>query len=241
MLPPNCVNVFPSPLSLTPVAGLDLTEMTRVAERTITDDLEYLISQAVDPSKADYAGGWLFFVLKNKISGAWGSPGGQAGRQGWGLPGRCCASAPRMRQHLIIPTSHLLHFHTAPPPPAPIPQVQWWRAFRCIIGAAASTTPPPTSSTWRPPGARGWKGLELSMFLCVCSCNCMCVCVQVAPASSEGKPAACLGGCLPAPSACFRCRPCRPVTCPSSPGAACTWWSTGSAHTWTSTPCRCVS
>ncbi len=29
--------------------------MTKVAERTITDDLEYLISKTVDPAKADYA------------------------------------------------------------------------------------------------------------------------------------------------------------------------------------------
>ena len=28
-----------------------------MAERTISDDLEFLISQAVDPKKADYAGG----------------------------------------------------------------------------------------------------------------------------------------------------------------------------------------
>lgn len=27
-----------------------------MAERTISDDLEFLISQAVDPKKADYAG-----------------------------------------------------------------------------------------------------------------------------------------------------------------------------------------
>ena len=31
--------------------------MTKVAERTITDDLEHLITQSVDASKADYAGG----------------------------------------------------------------------------------------------------------------------------------------------------------------------------------------
>ncbi len=29
--------------------------MTKAAERTITSDLEYLISKAVDPKKADYA------------------------------------------------------------------------------------------------------------------------------------------------------------------------------------------
>lgn len=29
--------------------------MAQVAERTITDDLEYLIQQTVDPHKADYA------------------------------------------------------------------------------------------------------------------------------------------------------------------------------------------
>ena len=34
-------------------------DVTKVAERTISDDLEFLISQAVDTSKADYAGeGW---------------------------------------------------------------------------------------------------------------------------------------------------------------------------------------
>jgi Limiting CO2-inducible proteins B/C beta carbonyic anhydrases len=32
-----------------------LVELTNVAERTITDDLEYLISHTVDPRKADYA------------------------------------------------------------------------------------------------------------------------------------------------------------------------------------------
>ncbi|PRW45249.1 low-CO2 inducible [Chlorella sorokiniana] len=37
------------------VRALSLVDMTVVAERTITDDLEYLISQTVDPSKADYA------------------------------------------------------------------------------------------------------------------------------------------------------------------------------------------
>ena len=37
------------------VAGLDLVAMTRVAERTITDDLEYLIKHAVAGRRADYA------------------------------------------------------------------------------------------------------------------------------------------------------------------------------------------
>jgi hypothetical protein len=37
------------------VADLDLVEMTRVAERTITDDLEYLIKHAVAGRRADYA------------------------------------------------------------------------------------------------------------------------------------------------------------------------------------------
>ncbi|KAL6778576.1 LCIB1 [Auxenochlorella protothecoides x Auxenochlorella symbiontica] len=37
------------------VQALDLVAMTQVAERTITDDLEYLISQTVDPARADYA------------------------------------------------------------------------------------------------------------------------------------------------------------------------------------------
>ncbi len=35
--------------------GLSLVDLTGVAERTITDDLEFLIKNAVDPSKADYA------------------------------------------------------------------------------------------------------------------------------------------------------------------------------------------
>mmetsp|Transcript_4823 Transcript_4823/g.8376 ORF Transcript_4823/g.8376 Transcript_4823/m.8376 type:complete len:470 (+) Transcript_4823:45-1454(+) len=34
---------------------LDLIEVTKAAERTITSDLEYLIGKAVDPAKADYA------------------------------------------------------------------------------------------------------------------------------------------------------------------------------------------
>jgi len=37
------------------VSDLDLVEMTRVAERTITDDLEYLIKHAVAGRRADYA------------------------------------------------------------------------------------------------------------------------------------------------------------------------------------------
>eukprot|EP00887_Chlorella_sp_A99_P007456 scaffold2.g7456.t1 len=37
------------------VSGLSLVDITKVAERTITDDLEYLISHTVDPRKADYA------------------------------------------------------------------------------------------------------------------------------------------------------------------------------------------
>jgi hypothetical protein len=40
---------------------MDLVALTAAAERTITSDLEYLISKAVDPTKADYAvitGGW---------------------------------------------------------------------------------------------------------------------------------------------------------------------------------------
>ncbi|PRW33647.1 low-CO2 inducible [Chlorella sorokiniana] len=37
------------------VKSLNLTDVTKVAERTISDDLEFLISQAVDPKKADYA------------------------------------------------------------------------------------------------------------------------------------------------------------------------------------------
>jgi len=37
------------------VSTMDLTQITAVAERMITDDLEYLIEKAVDPKKADYA------------------------------------------------------------------------------------------------------------------------------------------------------------------------------------------
>jgi len=37
------------------VANMNLVDMTKVAERTITDDLEYLIKHSVDTSKADYA------------------------------------------------------------------------------------------------------------------------------------------------------------------------------------------
>ncbi|EFN54502.1 hypothetical protein CHLNCDRAFT_8980, partial [Chlorella variabilis] len=37
------------------VQGLTLVDVTKVAERTISDDLEHLISQTVDTSKADYA------------------------------------------------------------------------------------------------------------------------------------------------------------------------------------------
>ncbi len=40
------------PLFSTPTPAVSITKL---AERTITDDLEYLISKAVDPSKADYA------------------------------------------------------------------------------------------------------------------------------------------------------------------------------------------
>jgi len=35
--------------------GMDLVGLTKVAEKTISDDLNYLISQTVDPQKADYA------------------------------------------------------------------------------------------------------------------------------------------------------------------------------------------
>ena len=45
----------PRPPNRTPTTAADIT---KVAERTISDDLEFLISQAVDPKKADYAGGW---------------------------------------------------------------------------------------------------------------------------------------------------------------------------------------
>jgi hypothetical protein len=34
---------------------MDLADMTAVAERVITDDLEYLIEKCVDIEKADYA------------------------------------------------------------------------------------------------------------------------------------------------------------------------------------------
>ena len=38
------------------VQQLSLVDITKVAERTISDDLEYLISKTVDTNKADYAG-----------------------------------------------------------------------------------------------------------------------------------------------------------------------------------------
>jgi len=37
------------------VQNMSLVDITQLAERTITDDLEQLIQHAVDPSKADYA------------------------------------------------------------------------------------------------------------------------------------------------------------------------------------------
>lgn len=37
------------------VSSMNLVQLTKVAERTISDDLNYLISQTVDPKKADYA------------------------------------------------------------------------------------------------------------------------------------------------------------------------------------------
>jgi hypothetical protein len=37
------------------VQNMSLVDLTKVAERTITNDLEFLISKAVDPKKADYA------------------------------------------------------------------------------------------------------------------------------------------------------------------------------------------
>ena len=40
-----------------PAAATSAAVAAQVAERTITDDLEYLISHTVDPKKADYAGG----------------------------------------------------------------------------------------------------------------------------------------------------------------------------------------
>jgi hypothetical protein len=36
-------------------AQMDLVSLTAAAERTITSDLEFLISKAVDPTKAHYA------------------------------------------------------------------------------------------------------------------------------------------------------------------------------------------
>jgi hypothetical protein len=37
------------------VSKMNLVDLTKVAEKTISDDLNYLISQTVDPTKADYA------------------------------------------------------------------------------------------------------------------------------------------------------------------------------------------
>jgi hypothetical protein len=39
------------------VKDLTLVDVTKVAERTISDDLEFLISKTVNTDKADYAGG----------------------------------------------------------------------------------------------------------------------------------------------------------------------------------------
>ena len=52
MLSPSSHNLTSTPLHPHPSAA----DITKVAERTISDDLEFLISQAVDPKKADYAG-----------------------------------------------------------------------------------------------------------------------------------------------------------------------------------------
>ena len=49
-------HVHPCRYERTDVAQLDLADLTAVAERTMTNDLEYLIEKAVDPRKhADYA------------------------------------------------------------------------------------------------------------------------------------------------------------------------------------------
>lgn len=84
------------------VKALSLVDMTVVAERTITDDLEYLISQTVDPSKADYAGaaGGLGAAVVNGLNG------GCAGR---------CAAVITMRPSAALP-------HLPRPPCQPWPQ-----------------------------------------------------------------------------------------------------------------------
>ena len=68
--------------------------MTKVAERTITDDLEYLISKAVDPAKADYAGGHHAVRLV-----CIGSPA---------MAGCCCLSTWASR-HTSVPQHWTMH------------------------------------------------------------------------------------------------------------------------------------
>jgi len=53
-----CLNHPPSLPPPVPPAAADIT---KVAERTISDDLDFLIAKAVDISKADYAGGCCGF------------------------------------------------------------------------------------------------------------------------------------------------------------------------------------
>lgn len=93
------------------VKALSLVDMTVVAERTITDDLEYLISQTVDPSKADYAG----------VAGAGGSCGEWSE---WRLCWQDCGAAPgKAPHHRAHPAPVCRPVSPAPPPLPPLAAV----------------------------------------------------------------------------------------------------------------------
>jgi hypothetical protein len=57
---------------------MDLSDMTAVAERVITDDLEYLIEKCVDIEKADYAvvTGVQIHNCERMLGMGWGVLGG---------------------------------------------------------------------------------------------------------------------------------------------------------------------
>jgi hypothetical protein len=65
---------------------MDLSDMTAVAERVITDDLEYLIEKCVDIEKADYAvvTGVQIHNCERPGRGLGGREGGGRGSQGRG-------------------------------------------------------------------------------------------------------------------------------------------------------------
>jgi len=54
-LPPTPTPCVPDRYERLEPILMDLSDMTAVAERVITDDLEYLIEKCVDIEKADYA------------------------------------------------------------------------------------------------------------------------------------------------------------------------------------------